>query len=145
MDDITHILETANTIAVVGMSDKPNRASYEVAHYMQLAGYRIVPVNPVLAQQGVKLLGETVYADLEQAARALKDAGEAPIDLVDVFRKSADVPPVAEQAVAIGAKTLWLQLDIHHPEAEQMAAAAGLNVVADRCTKIEHGRSGIVR
>ena len=145
MDDITHILETTRTVAIVGMSDNPERASHEVAHYLQAGGYRIIPVNPVLAQKGEKVLGETPYADLEAAAKALKDAGEHPIDMVDVFRTSEDVPPVADQASAIGAKTLWLQLSIHHPEAEQKAAAAGLNVVSNKCTKIEHARRGIVR
>ena len=143
MDDITHILETTRTVAIVGMSDNPERASHEVAHYLQAGGYRIIPVNPGLAQKGEKVLGETPYADLEAAAKGLKEAGEAPIDMVDVFRKSEDVPPVADQAIAIGAKTLWLQLSIHHPEAEQKAAAAGLNVVSNKCTKIEHGRAGI--
>ena len=145
MDDITHILETTRTVAIVGMSDNPERASHEVAHYLQAGGYRIIPVNPGLAQKGEKVLGETPYADLEAAAKGLKEAGEAPIDMVDVFRKSEDVPPVADQAIAIGAKTLWLQLSIHHPEAEQKAAAAGLNVVSHKGTKIEHARRGIVR
>lgn len=145
MDDITHILETTRTVAIVGMSDNPERASHEVAHYLQAGGYRIIPVNPLLARKGDKVLGETPYADLEAAAKGLKDAGEHPIDLVDVFRKSEDVPPVADQAIAIGAKTLWLQLGIHHPDAEHKAAAEGLNVVSNKCTKIEHARRGIVR
>ena len=135
-DRIRQILENDRTIAIVGMSDKPHRASHEVAHYLQKHGYRIVPVNPLLA--GQQLLGETVYADLPAAAAALHAAGEAPIDMVDVFRRSEDVPPVADQAIAIGAKTLWLQLAISHPEAEQKAADAGLQVVRDKCTKIEH-------
>lgn len=142
-DTIAHILETTRTIAVVGMSDNHERPSYEVAHYLQAAGYRIVPVNPVLAQKGEKVLGETPYADLQAAAKALQDAGEHPIELVDVFRKSEEVGPVAEQAIAIGAKTLWLQLGVHNPEVEHRAAAAGLNVVANKCTKIEHGRAGV--
>ena len=135
-DRIRQILENDRTIAIVGMSDKPHRASHEVAHYLQKHGYRIVPVNPLLA--GQQLLGEPVYADRRAAAAALQAAGEAPIDMVDVFRRSEDVPPVADQAIAIGAKTLWLQLAISHPEAEQKAADAGLQVVRDKCTKIEH-------
>ena len=135
-DRIRQILESNRTIAIVGMSDKPNRASHEVGHYLQTHGYRIVPVNPLLA--GQQVLGETVHADLPTAAAALQAAGEAPIDMVDVFRKSEDVPPVADQAIAIGARTLWLQLAITHPEAEQKAADAGLQVVHDKCTKIEH-------
>ena len=83
-------------------------------------------------------------ADTERAFLATLDEA-TPLDMVDVFRKSEDVPPVADQAIAIGAKTLWLQLSIHHPEAEQKAAAAGLNVVSNKCTKIEHARRGIVR
>ena len=144
-DYLVSVLANARTVAIVGMSDNPERASHEVAHYLQAGGYRIIPVNPGLAQKGEKVLGETPYADLEAAAKGLKEAGEAPIDMVDVFRKSEDVPPVADQAIAIGAKTLWLQLSIHHPEAEQKAAAAGLNVVSNKCTKIEHARRGIVR
>lgn len=143
--DISHILSSTRTIAIVGMSDKPERASYEVAHYLQHAGYRIVPVNPVLAQRGNKVLGETPYPDLLSAAQALKAAGEPPIDLVDVFRKSDEVPPVVEQAIAIGAPTVWLQLGVTHAEAEQRAATAGLNVVANHCTKIEHARHGIAQ
>ena len=138
MTSTAEILKNIRTIAIVGMSDKPERASYEVAHVLQEAGYRIVPINPLLAEKQAVVLGEPVYADLVAAAQALQAAGAAPIDLVDVFRKSEDVPPVAQQAVEIGAKTLWLQLGISHPDAEAMAAQAGLNVVANKCTKIEY-------
>ena len=140
MDDITHILETTRTVAIVGMSDNPERASHEVAHYLQAGGYRIIPVNPGLAQKGEKVLGETPYADLEAAAKGLKDAGEAPIDMVDVFRKVEEIPAIAKSAVAIGAKTLWQQLGLMSEEADRTATEAGLDSVWDRCVKIEHAR-----
>lgn len=143
MSKTTDILRNTRTIAIVGMSDKADRPSYEVGHVLQGAGYRIVPINPVIAAKGTKVLGETVYASLTDAAEALKAAGQAPIDLVDVFRKSEEVLPVAQEAIAIGAKTLWLQLNISNAEAEQMAAVAGLQVVANRCTKIEWMQSDI--
>ena len=144
-ENITRLLENSHTVAVVGLSDNPERASHEVAHYLQCAGYRVVAVNPVLAAKGAEVLGETVYPDLPTAAQALKEAGEHPIDIVDVFRKSEDVPPVADQAIAIGAPALWLQLGVHHPDAEHKAEAAGLTVVHDKCIKIELGHRGIVR
>lgn len=131
-DNIRHILRTCRTVAVVGLSPKPNRASYEVAQYMQSHGWRIIPVNPVAAASGEPILGEKVYATLTQAAQHEK------IDLVDVFRNSEDVPPVAAEAIAIGAPALWLQLGIENAQAAAAAEAAGLRVVQNRCLLIEH-------
>lgn len=126
--DLKRILTAAKTIAVVGCSADPAKASHEVAAYLQARGYRIIPVNP----RGGTILGETVYPDL--------GAIPVPVDLVDVFRPPADCPAVARQAVAIGAKTLWLQLGIVSAEAAEIAAAGGLAVVMDRCALIEHRR-----
>jgi predicted CoA-binding protein len=133
-DNIRHILAHCRTVAVVGLSPKPHRASFGVAQYMQAQGWRIIPVNPVAAASGATILGEKVYATLLEAARHEK------IELVDVFRKSEDVPPVAAQAVAIGAQALWLQLGIENAEAAAAAEAAGLRVVQDKCLLVEHAR-----
>ncbi len=133
IDDIQHILKHHRTVAVVGLSPKPHRDSYEVAEYMQRQGWRIVPVNP--AAQVSEILGEKVYATLAEAAKVEK------IDLVDVFRRSEDVPPVADEAIAIGAKGLWLQLDITHEAAATKARAAGLRVVQNKCLLVEHRRA----
>lgn len=127
-DRIGWILRHCQTIAVVGLSPKPHRASFDVAQYMQAQGYRIIPVNP----NARDVLGETAYPTLTEAARHER------IDLVDVFRNSEDVPPVAEEAAAIGARALWLQLGICHDEARARAQAAGLVVVQDRCLKVDH-------
>lgn len=129
-ESIAAILQHCRTVAVVGLSPKPHRASYRVAQYMQAQGWRIVPVNPLARE----VLGEKAYASLHEAAR------EHAIDLVDVFRNSEDVPPVADEAVAIGARGLWLQQGIRHDEAAARAAAAGLWVVQDRCLMVEHAR-----
>ena len=129
---VSSILTDSKTIAVVGLSDKPERASHGVAHYLQQQGYRIVPVNPNCA--GQQILGETAYASLQEAAAALPGG----IDIVDCFRKSEDMPAVAREAVAVGAKVLWMQLGVVNQEAADLAAAAGLDVVMDRCLKIEH-------
>ena len=132
--DIAHILATCRTVAVVGLSPKPHRDSYEIAQYMQAQGWRIVPINP--AAQVSEILGEPVYPSLLEAAQHVQ------IDLVDVFRNSADVPPVADEAIAIGAKALWLQLGIEHPAATEKARAAGLVTVQNRCLLVEHRRQG---
>lgn len=132
-DDITtlrRILRSCHTIAVVGLSAEWHRPSYFAASYMQGKGYRIVPVNPRYA--GAQLLGERCYAQLEDIPFA--------VDMVDVFRKTADVPPIAHSAVAIGAKCLWQQLGVVNEEAAAVARAAGLDAVMDRCVKIEHAR-----
>lgn len=130
-DAIRNILNNTRTIAVVGLSPKPGRASLMVADYMQRAGYRIVPVNPQYA--GSDILGEPCYATLQDA----KAAGHK-IDLVDVFRRSEDVPPVAQDAIAIGAPALWMQQGIVNEEAARAAQAAGMQVVMDRCLKVDH-------
>jgi uncharacterized protein len=131
-DDITHILKTYRTVAVVGLSPKPHRDSYEVAEYMQRQGWRIIPVNP--AAQVTEILGEKVYPNLIEAAKHEK------IDVVDLFRKSEDVPPVADEAIAIGASALWLQLGIEHAASASKARTAGLRVVQNKCLLVEHRR-----
>ena len=132
IDDIHHILNTCRTVAVVGLSPKPHRARYDVARYMQAQGWRIIPVNPVAAASGTPILGEPIYATLLNAAQ------HAKIDLVNVFRNSADVPPVATDAIAIGAQALWLQLGIENAPAAAAAQAAGLRVVQNKCLMVEH-------
>ncbi|HEY7854885.1 MAG TPA: CoA-binding protein [Terriglobales bacterium] len=129
---IQEILASCRTVAVVGLSPKPHRASHEVAQYMQAQGWRIVPVNP----NAREVLGEKAYASLADAA-----AHEA-IDLVNVFRHSEEVPPIAMDTIAIHAKALWLQLGIENEAALASAAAAGLLVVQNRCLKVEHMRGG---
>ena len=131
-DDIHHILKTCRTVAVVGLSPKPHRASFDVARYMQAHGWRIIPVNPVAAASGTPILGEPVYATLLEAAQHEK------IDLVNVFRNAEDVPPVVTDAIAIGAPALWLQLGIENAAAATAARSAGLRVVQDKCLKVEH-------
>jgi predicted CoA-binding protein len=131
-DDVQAILSRPGTIAVVGLSPKTHRASYEVSAYMQQQGWRIIPVNPLAKVP--EILGEKVYATLTEAAAA------HPIDLVDVFRNSEDVPPIADEAIAIGAKALWLQLGITNDAACNKANAAGLQVVQNKCLLVEHAR-----
>ena len=131
-ETIRQILSTCRTVAVVGLSPKPERASFDVGRYMQAHGWRIIPVNPVAAASGATILGETVYASLTEAAQ------HAAIDLVDVFRNSVDVPPVAQEAIAIGARALWLQLGIENAQAAAAAQAAGLWVVQNQCLKVAH-------
>lgn len=128
--DLRRLLENTRTIALVGASPKPNRPSHGVMAYLQQSGYRVIPVNPVAA--GSTILGETVYGSLAEIRE--------PIDMVDVFRRAEDTPPVAEEAVAAGAKSLWLQLGIANDEAADIATKGGLDVVMDRCTAIEIGR-----
>lgn len=134
-DNIRHILTTCRTVAVVGLSPKPHRDSFDVARYMQAHGWRIIPVNPVAAASGEPILGEKVYATLLEAAQHEK------IELVNVFRNSADVPPVAQEAIAIGAQALWLQLGIENAAAANAAQAAGLRVVQNKCLLVEHAAS----
>jgi O-acetylhomoserine (thiol)-lyase len=126
------ILRRVRTIAMVGASSNWNRPSYFVMKYLQSKGYRVIPVNPGTA--GQTLLGETVYA-------GLRDIPE-PVDMVDVFRAPAQVPPIVDDAIAIGAKVVWMQLGVRHDEAAARAEAAGIEVVMDRCPKIEYGRLG---
>lgn len=125
---LRHILKKSRTIAVVGLSADWFRPSYFAAKYMQEHGYRIIPVNPKYTE----ILGERCYPDLASIPEK--------VDIVDVFRKSADCAPIAQQAVAIGAKTLWLQIGVINSEARDIAEAAGLSVVMDRCVKIEYAR-----
>jgi predicted CoA-binding protein len=135
MKTIQQILRESKTVAVVGLSNKPDRASHEVADYLQQHGYRIVPVNPSYA--GDTILGETVHATLQDAANALGKMGQR-IDIVDCFRKPEDIGPVARDAIAIRASCLWMQLGIENQAAADLARAAGLDVVMNRCMKIEH-------
>ncbi len=132
--DILHILKTCKTIAVVGLSPKVHRDSYEVAEYMQSQGYRIIPINPVAAASNTPILGEKVYTSLLEAAKVEK------IDMVDCFRNSADIPPIATEAVQIKAQVLWMQLGIDNEAAKSEAVAAGLAVVENRCLLIDHRR-----
>jgi hypothetical protein len=128
LDPIRSLLTSARTVAVIGCSADPQRDSHRVAAYLQRAGYRVIPVNPGLDE----LLGERCYSDLASIPE------EIGIDIVDVFRRPEHVPPVAEQAIARGARALWLQLGITHPDAERRASEAGLQVIANRCLKVEH-------
>ncbi|MNW34121.1 hypothetical protein D3C74_110920 [compost metagenome] len=125
-EEIKNILENAGNIAVVGLSDKTDRTSYMVAQALQNNGYRIIPVNPSV--QG-EILGEKVFS-------SLKDIPE-PVGIVNVFRRSEYTPEVAQEAVEIGAKVLWLQLGITSEEAYKIAADGGLAVIMDRCIKVE--------
>ncbi len=133
------LLTRCRTLAVVGLSPQWHRPSYFAAKYMQAHGYRIVPVNPLVAREGGQILGETAYASVTEAATALAAQG-LKIDMVDCFRKSEDIPPLAEEAVAVGAQCLWLQLGVFNEAAVQRAEAAGLRTVQNRCVKIEHAR-----
>ncbi len=130
-DDIStlrRILRQYRTIAVVGLSAEWHRPSFFAAKYMQGEGYRIVPVNPRYPQ----ILGERCYARLEDIP--------IPVDIVDVFRREADVEPIAASAITIAAKCLWQQLGVRNHKADAMVRAAGLDSVMDRCVKIEHAR-----
>jgi predicted CoA-binding protein len=131
MNDIQtlrRILKENHTIAVVGLSADWFRPSYFAAKYLQQHGYRIVPVNPRYQE----ILGERCYPSLKDIP--------GKVDIVDCFRKSQDIPAIAEEAIAIGAKVLWMQIGIINEAAAQRAGAAGLDVVMDRCVKIEHAR-----
>jgi len=131
MDDINElrrILRENKVIAVVGLSADWYRPSYFAAKYMQEHGYRVIPVNPKYKE----ILGEKCYASLRDIPQK--------VDIVDVFRKTQDVPPIAEDAIAIGARVLWQQLGVRNEAAAARARAAGLDAVMDRCVKIEHGR-----
>jgi uncharacterized protein len=131
MDDIStlrRILRNARTLAVVGLSANWYRPSYFAAKYMQEHGYRVIPVNPAYDS----VLGEKCYKSLREIP--------GPVDIVDCFRKSAEIPALAEDAIAIGAKVLWMQLGVENEEARRRAETAGLEVVENRCVKIEHAR-----
>lgn len=125
-EEIKEILLNAGNIAVVGLSDKTDRTSYMVAQALQNNGYRIIPVNPTVNGE---ILGEKVYSSLSEIPE--------PVDIVNVFRRSEQTPPVAEEAVKIGARVLWLQLGISSDEAYEIASNGGLKVIMDRCIKVE--------
>lgn len=125
---LRRLLAEYRTIAVVGLSAQPHRPSNEVALYMRSQGYRIIPVNPAYTE----VLGERCYASLEQVPE--------PVDIVDVFRRTEEVLPVARQAIVIGARCFWQQLGVLNEAADQLVREAGLEAVMDRCIKIEHAR-----
>lgn len=133
--ELRRILGRCRTIAVVGLSPQWHRPSYFAAKYMQQHGYRIVPVNP----SADSILGEPCHPSVSAAAVALAAQGQK-IDMVDCFRRSADIPPIADEAIAVGASCLWLQIGVVNEEVAAKARAAGLDVVMDRCVKIEHAR-----
>jgi uncharacterized protein len=127
-EEVRQLLTTARTVAVVGLSDKRDRDSYRVAAYLQLQGYRIIPVNPAVDS----VLGEKAYARLEDVPEK--------IDIVDIFRRPDAVPPLVDSAIAVGARAVWMQLGIAHNAAAEKARAAGLQVVMNKCILIEHRR-----
>jgi predicted CoA-binding protein len=124
--EISRLLKSYRNIAVVGLSPKENRPSYQVAAYLLAAGYNIIPVNPGQAE----IMGQTCYPDLQSVP--------GPVEIVDIFRRSEEVGPVIEQAIAIGAKVVWMQLGIVNKAAAAKARSAGLTVIMDRCLKIDH-------
>jgi predicted CoA-binding protein len=130
--EIRDILTSVKTIAVVGWSPKPDRPSHGVAAFLKRRGYRVIPVNP--GQAGQEALGETVVASLAEAG---------PVDMVDIFRRSEEAGGVVDEAIAAGAKVVWMQLDIVDESAAERARAAGLKVVMDRCPAIEIARLGL--
>lgn len=132
-DEIRELLTNARNIAVVGCSDRPDRPSYGVAAFLQRHGYRILPVNPQIT--GERVHGEFVWRDLHQLG--------VPIDIVDIFRRPMAAGEAVDEAIAVGAKAVWLQLGVINEEAAARAEAAGLKVVMDRCPKIEIGRLGL--
>jgi predicted CoA-binding protein len=127
---IKSILRSVKTIAMVGASTSWNRPSYFAMKYLQDKGFHVIPVNPAAA--GQEILGEKVYASVRDIP--------VKIDMVDVFRASEHVPPLAEDAIAVGAKVLWMQLGVRNDAAAAMAEKAGLTVIMNRCPKIEYGR-----
>ncbi|HEX3097982.1 MAG TPA: CoA-binding protein [Usitatibacter sp.] len=127
-DKVRRILRRARTIAVVGLSAQWHRPSYFAAKYLQEHGYRVIPVNPGYPE----ILGEKCYKSLREIPEK--------IDVVDCFRRSAEIPAIADDAIAVGAKVLWMQLGVENGDARRKAEAAGLEVIENRCMKIEHGR-----
>ncbi len=134
-EEIAELLTNTSTIALMGASDRPDRPSYGVMKFLQDHGYRVFPVNPTITGEHVH--GEFVWRELFQI-------GE-PIDLVDIFRNSKDAGDAVDQAIAVGAKAVWMQLGVINEEAAERAEAAGLKVVMDRCPAIEIPRLGLVR
>ncbi len=127
-EQLRAILTDHKNVAVVGLSPNPDRDSNEVAVYLMANGYNVIPINPAVG----KVLGLKSYASLEDVPE--------PVDIVDVFRRPENIPDIARSAVAVGAKVLWTQLDLVSEEGAEIAASAGLQVVMDRCTLIEHKR-----
>ena len=134
-EDIAELLKTARTIGMVGASDRPSRPSYGVMKFLQDWGYRVIPVNPQIT--GERVHGEFVWRDLGQIG--------VPIDIVDIFRRPIAAGEAVDQAIAVGAKAVWMQLGVINEEAAARAEVAGLKVVMDRCPKIEIPRLGIPR
>ena len=132
IEQLRRVLHKNQTVAVVGLSAEWHRPSFFAAKYMQEHGYRIVPVNPRYAKTSSEILGEHCYAELTEIPFA--------VDMVDVFRRTEDVLPIAHQAVQIGAKCFWQQISVINLEADTMVRAAGMDSVMDRCVKIEHAR-----
>jgi predicted CoA-binding protein len=135
VSELRRILGSCRTIAVVGLSPQWHRPSFFAAKYMQAHGYRIVPVNPTATE----ILGERCYPSVTAAAQALATRGDR-IDMVDCFRRTEDIPPIAAEAIAVGSKCLWQQIGVKNEAAAASARAAGLDTVMDRCVKIEHAR-----
>jgi len=126
--DISALLQNARTIAVVGLSEKPNRDSHRIARYLLRCGYTVIPVNPALDE----VLGQKCYPDLESI--------RTPIDIVDVFRRAEFMRGVVDSAIRSGARAVWMQLETADPAAAEVAAAAGMDVVVERCIMVEHRR-----
>jgi predicted CoA-binding protein len=126
-EEVRRMLRDAKTIAVVGLSEKPGRDSHRIAVYLREHGYRVIPVNPSLRGE---VLGEKVYPDLASVP--------VPIDIVDVFRRVDAIPAVVDEAIAVGAKAVWMQLGLAHNESAEKARAAGLKVVQNKCIMVEH-------
>ncbi len=131
-DEIRRVLRETKTVAMVGASANWNRPSFFAMKYMQEKGYRVIPVNPKEAAAGNEILGEKAVASLAEI--------DVPVDMVDCFRTSDAIPPIADEAIEIGAKVLWLQLGVRNDAAAAKARAAGLTVIQNRCPKIEYGR-----
>ncbi len=132
-EEIAELLTSARTIAMVGASDNPSRASFGVMKFLQDRGYRVIPVNPTITGEHVH--GEFIWRDLSQVG--------VPIDIVDIFRNSEAAGEAVDQAISVGAKAVWMQLGVINEEAAARAEAAGLKVVMDRCPKIEFARLGL--
>lgn len=124
--EVAEILKNYRTVAVVGLSGDPARPSYQVAQYLKQHGYRIIPVNPACNE----VLGEKCYPSLK--------AIPFPVEVVDIFRKAEAIPAIVDEAIAVGARAVWMQLGLSEPQAAQKARNAGIKVVMDRCMKIEH-------
>ena len=132
-DELRPVLERARTIAVVGLSDKPERDSNEIARYLQSQGYRVVPVNPMVRE----VLGERSYPSVAEIPHDIR------VDIVDVFRKSDQVPPVVDEAIARHVPTVWMQLGVANAEASARGRRAGLTVFENLCIMVQHRRLGI--